>query len=183
MVSVPIHAKFTGTIMKIILVRHGEAEDASLETTDQKRALTAKGIDDIHKIGAFVRNSHIKIKEIYHSPYQRTKHTAHILAEELNMSPESIFSAESLSAGSDCSNVLPKLNYCTNSDAIIVVAHNPDITIFAAKLLGDSHFTENLHFSPGTTIALNVAKEKFCKGQILWAISPDFLASSQPLSV
>lgn len=169
--------------MKIILVRHGEAEDASPETTDRQRALTAKGIDDVHKIGAFVRNSHIKIKEIYHSPYNRTKHTAQILAEELNMTTESIFSADSLSAGSDCSNLLPKFSYCTNSDAIIVVAHNPDITMFAAKLLGDSHFSENIHFSPGTTIALNVAKEKFCKGQILWAISPDFLSSPQPLSV
>lgn len=165
--------------MKIILVRHGEAEDIAIDKSDFQRNLTTKGIDDVHKIGNFIYNSHIVVKEIYHSPYLRTTHTARIIADELHLDHEFIMSSDRLSAGSDCSDLLPCLNSCTNSDAILIVAHNPDISYFAAKLLGDRHFAESILFSPGTTVALNVAKEKFCKGQILWAISPDFLPSAE----
>ncbi|WCL51288.1 phosphohistidine phosphatase SixA [Leptospira sp. GIMC2001] len=160
--------------MKIILVRHGEAEDVSIAGSDRRRKLTAKGTEDIHKIGSFIRNSHIKISQIYHSPFERTKKTALILAEELHLE-EHMVSAEEISAGMDCCNLLPQLCDYSNSDAIVIVGHNPDITYFAAKLLGESAFTNSLLFTPGTSIAVNVPKEKFSKGQLLWSVSPDFL--------
>jgi phosphohistidine phosphatase len=163
--------------MKIILVRHGEAEDAYQAGSDRARKLTPKGVDDIHKIGNFLRESHIKISHIYHSPYQRTEQTAKILAAELHLE-DKIIAASELSAGGDCCDLLPNFCTYTNSDAVVVVGHNPDITYFAAKLLGDPSLTHVLCFSPGTSIAVNVPKEKFSKGQILWAISPDFLANT-----
>lgn len=164
--------------MKIILVRHGEAEDISRTGSDKTRKLTEKGIDDIHKVGAFIRHSRIKISQIFHSPYERTHLTAKILASELDMD-DHIIAADELSAGCDCFNIIPNLCDYSNSDAVIIVGHNPDITYFAAKLLGSTIFEECLNFSPGTTIAVNVPKEKFTKGQILWVVSPDFLDSCQ----
>lgn len=163
--------------MKIILVRHGEAEDILLAGSDRGRKLTEKGIADIHKIGAFIRESHLKVTSIYHSPYERTRNTAEILAGELNLE-DHVYSAEELSAGSDCCDLLPDLHACSNSDAIIVVGHNPDIAYFAAKLIGSS-CENHLIFSPGTSIAVNVAKERFSQGQILWVISPDFLEAKK----
>ncbi len=159
--------------MKIILVRHGEAESVSPEG-DRNRKLTTKGIEDIHKIGAFIRNANLRIAQIYYSPYLRTKHTADILAEELHLEDHTI-AADELCAGRDCSELLPDLCSYTNSDAIILVGHNPDIAYFLSKLLGQSCET-NLIFSPGTTVAVNVPKEKFSQGQILWVVSPDFLS-------
>jgi phosphohistidine phosphatase len=164
--------------MKIILVRHGEAEDIFLARSDRERKLTEKGVADIHKIGAFIRNSHLKVTSIYHSPYERTKNTANIIASELQLE-DHVYSADELSAGSDCCNLLPDLYSCSNSDAIVVVAHNPDIVFFAAKLLGAESCENHLVFSPGTTIAVNVPKERFSHGQILWVISPDFLENKQ----
>lgn len=162
--------------MKIILVRHGEAEDPYHSESDRERKLTEKGVDDIHKIGAFIRNSQLKVAEIFHSPYERTRLTAEILAQELGLG-DHLLSAEELSAGCDCCNILPNLCNYTNSDAIVIVGHNPDITHFVAKLLGSALYEESLFFSPGTTIAVNVPKERFSRGQILWVVSPDFLAS------
>lgn len=163
--------------MKIILVRHGEAEDVRPSGSDRSRKLTEKGRDDIHKIGSFIRNSHLKVSEIFHSPYERTRITAEILASELDLVGH-VMSAEELSAGCDCCGILPNLGSYSNSDAIVIVGHNPDITFFAAKLLGSSCET-NLVFSPGTTIAVNVPKERFSKGQILWVVSPDFLTHQE----
>lgn len=161
--------------MKIILVRHGEAEEAYISGSDRGRRLTEKGVEDIHKIGNFILHSHLKVVHIYHSPYERTRLTAEILASHLELE-EHIHASEDLSAGCDCCRILPDLSPYTNSDAIIIVAHNPDITHFAARLLG-STCESNLLFSPGTTLAVNVPKEKFSQGQILWMVSPDFLSA------
>lgn len=159
--------------MKIILVRHGEAEDSSLAGSDRERKLTEKGIEDIHKIGQFIKNTQLKISHIFHSPYQRTKHTADILAEELHLE-DHVISSDELSAGCNCCDILPDLSCFSNSDAVIIVGHNPDILHFACHLLGHN-YEDNLILSPGSMIAVNVPKEKFSHGKILWVISPDFL--------
>mgnify|MGYP001607788115 FL=1 len=160
--------------MKIILVRHGEAEDPASAKSDQLRTLTEKGKSDIHKIGKFLRNSPLKVSKVFYSPYARTRLTAEILSEEISFNGEPI-SYDPIASGAKCSDFLSCLLSLTNSDTVLLVAHNPDITYFAAELLGNSQTAENLIFLPGSSIAINVAREKFAHGQIIWAISPDML--------
>lgn len=160
--------------MKVILVRHGEAEDPALAKSDQSRTLTEKGVRDIHKIGRFIHNSPLKVSQVFYSPYTRTRLTAEILSEEIEFSGQPISQLE-LAAGAKCSDFLCCLESLKNSDTVLLVGHNPDITIFAAQLLGNSSAAENLIFLPGSTIAINVARERFANGQIIWALSPDML--------
>ncbi|EOQ95309.1 phosphohistidine phosphatase SixA [Leptospira wolbachii serovar Codice str. CDC] len=160
--------------MKIILVRHGEAENATPTISDTQRELTDKGISDIHKIGRFIKNSALSVKQVYYSPYLRTKHTAEILSDELKYNGE-MLASDDLAAGKGCSDIISCLVNFTNSDTVLLVGHNPDITYFAARLLGNATVAENLIFQPGSTIAINVAREKFAHGQIIWAISLDNL--------
>ncbi|TGN17068.1 phosphohistidine phosphatase SixA [Leptospira idonii] len=160
--------------MKIILVRHGEAEDPASSKSDQSRTLTEKGIRDIHKIGRFINKSSLKVSQVYYSPYIRTRLTAEILSEEIQFQGSPVPSDE-LAAGAGCTNILSDLVSLTNSDTVLLVGHNPDITDFAAKLLGNTCAAQNLVFQPGSTIAINVAREKFAHGQIIWALSPDLL--------
>ncbi|MCZ8343124.1 MAG: phosphohistidine phosphatase SixA [Leptospira sp.] len=160
--------------MKIILVRHGEAENPSPSISDQSRTLTPKGDNDIHKIGRFIKSSTLKVNHLFFSPYTRTKQTAEILCKEIDYKGEMI-SAEELACGNGCSDIISCLVEFGNSDTVLLVGHNPDITYFAAQLLGNSSAVENLVFQPGSTIAINVAREKFSHGQIIWAISPDQL--------
>ncbi|MBL0953891.1 MULTISPECIES: phosphohistidine phosphatase SixA [Leptospira] len=162
--------------MKIILVRHGEAENSTPTISDSQRELTDKGRSDIHKIGKFIKNSSLSVKQVYYSPYTRTKHTAEILSEELKYNGEMVAS-DDLAAGRGCTDIISCLVNFSNSDTVLLVGHNPDITYFAAKLLGNSSVAENLVFQPGSTIAINVAREKFNHGQIIWAISPDNLGT------
>ncbi|BDA80533.1 phosphohistidine phosphatase SixA [Leptospira kobayashii] len=160
--------------MKIILVRHGEAEDPASAKSDQSRTLTEKGVRDIHKIGRFINNSSLNVSQVYYSPYTRTRLTAEILSEEINFKGSPV-QANELAAGVGCSHILPNLLKLTNSDTVLLVGHNPDITYFAAQLLGNTCLTDNLVFQPGSTVAINVAREKFAHGQIIWAMSPDIL--------
>lgn len=158
--------------MKIILVRHGEAENPSPNLSDKSRELTPKGNRDIHKIGKFIKNSSLKVNHVFFSPYTRTKQTAEILSEELEYDGE-LVPAEELACGNQCSDIISCLVQYGNSETVLLVGHNPDIAYFAAQLLGNSSSVENLVFQPGSTIAINVAREKFAHGQIIWALSPD----------
>lgn len=160
--------------MKVILVRHGEAEEASVSGSDQNRALTAKGQSDVRKVGRFIRGSQLNVTHVFHSPYLRTRVTASILSEEIQFLGQAI-SSEELSAGSSCDTIITCLQNLTNSDTVVLVGHNPDITFFAAQLLGNHSYSENLIFQPGSSVAINVAREKLARGQLLWAISPDLI--------
>ncbi|ASV06687.1 phosphohistidine phosphatase SixA [Leptospira interrogans] len=159
--------------MKIIIARHGEAETTSLDGTDRSRPLTAKGEADVRKMGNFFKTG-FKITKIYHSPYERTKNTAKIYTDILQPEQETE-SLNYLEAGQDMSRVCPMIREYSNSDAILLVGHSPDVSIFAEKLLGISGVGKSFLFSPGSALAINVPREKFHDGQIIWFVCPDFL--------
>lgn len=160
--------------MKLILARHGEAEDFSPTGRDVDRRLTKQGQEDILKMARFIRFSSLKVSHIYHSPYVRTRETAEIFAKELGISdlPES---CEELAPGNLCEDMLYRVRNFSNSEAILIVSHNPGVAHFAAHLIQDDALTPRLPFLPGTTLAINVARENFQKGQIIWMISPNDL--------
>lgn len=162
--------------MKLILARHGEAEEFSATGRDIDRHLTKKGAEDIHKMGRFIYLSSLKVTHIYHSPYVRTRETAEIFAEELGIS-EVLESCDELAPGNVCEDMLYRIKNFSNSEAILIVSHNPGIAHFAAYLIQDDSLTPHIPFHPGTTIAINVARENFQRGQIIWMISPQDLNS------
>jgi phosphohistidine phosphatase len=159
--------------MKLILARHGEADPLSLSGFDRDRPLGQKGIQDIKKMGAFLFSSSLKIKKIFHSPYLRTTQTAEIYYEQLKNKSIVLESTEDLAPEGECSNLFLKLKNFTNSDAFLLVSHNPGICCFAAKLINGTELTENFPFSPGTALAINIPKERFTRGQVIWMISPN----------
>ncbi len=162
--------------MKIILARHGEAENFSPSGYDKDRRLTENGIQDIRKMASFIRLSSLRVQHIYHSPYVRTRETAEIYAEELGIT-EVIESCDELAPENECSDLLCRLKPYSNSETFLLVSHNPGIGHFAAQLIQEDSLFTNLPFLPGTTLAINIAREKFSRGQIIWMISPSDLSS------
>jgi phosphohistidine phosphatase len=162
--------------MKLILARHGEAEHFSESGRDRDRKLTKEGRDDIRKVGRFIKLSSLRVKHIYHSPYERTKETAEIFSEELGLTSV-LVPCEELAPENECENLLVRIKDYTNSDTILIVSHNPGISHFAAQLIQGDHLFPSLPFLPGTTLALNVPREYFQRGQIMWMISPHDLNS------
>ncbi|EQA35309.1 phosphohistidine phosphatase SixA [Leptospira inadai serovar Lyme str. 10] len=159
--------------MKIIIARHGEAEPASPDGKDSSRILTAKGKADVEKMARFFLTG-FKIKKIYHSPFIRTMETAKIYADILHPKEETE-SLEYLQPGEEYAKTCALLKDYSNSDAILIVGHSPDVSIFSEKLLGISGVGKSFLFTPGSALAVNVPREKFLGGQIIWFVSPDFL--------
>lgn len=160
--------------MKLIIGRHGEAEQNSATGLDKDRKLTEKGKSDIIKMADFIFHSPLRVTHIFHSPYERTNETAEIFAEKLQFKGVAI-PARELLPGNDYTDLLPRLNQFNNSDTILIIGHNPDISFFTGKLIRDESISNVFGFSPGTTIAINIAKENFLRGQLIWMISPEFL--------
>ncbi|PJZ66563.1 phosphohistidine phosphatase SixA [Leptospira wolffii] len=159
--------------MKIIIARHGEAIPNSPDGQDSSRILSPKGEADVEKMARFFQTG-FKIKKIYHSPYLRTKATAEIYSRILKPELETE-SIEYLLPGEDYLRICPLLKDNSNSDAILIVGHSPDVSIFSENLLGISGVGKSFLFTPGSALAVNIPREKFQGGQIIWFVSPDFL--------
>jgi phosphohistidine phosphatase len=162
--------------MKLIIGRHGEAESSSATGLDKDRRLTEKGRLDLEKMADFIYHGPLRVSQIFHSPYQRTTETANIFAEKLQFRGV-ITPANELLPSNDCTDLFPRLSQLSNSDTVMLIGHNPDVSFFAARLIRDESISRSLVFSPGTTVAINIAKENFLMGQIIWMISPEFLKS------
>ncbi|HNH11030.1 MAG TPA: phosphohistidine phosphatase SixA, partial [Leptospiraceae bacterium] len=160
-------------VMKVVLVRHGEAEVSSESGKDIDRSLTDYGKNDIHRLGMFMNRLFLKYNFIFHSPYLRTEQTAQILFEDLQKKqPMEIFPADELAPDNDYERIYPKLKNFTNSDSVIIVGHNPNICYLGSRLIsGNDVLAPNLNFLPGTALALNVSKEYLTSAQILWMVS------------
>ncbi|MCB1193774.1 MAG: phosphohistidine phosphatase SixA [Leptospiraceae bacterium] len=160
--------------MKLILCRHGEAQDFSETGRDKDRQLSSKGLEDIQKIGKFISKSPLTVNYIYYSPYVRTTQTCNIIQESISKNVLSI-PTNALLPDSDYMDILPELKQYTNSETILIIGHNPNISFLGAKLIRDESLYYNLIFLPGTTLVINVPKENFSRGQIIWMVSPNLI--------
>ena len=160
--------------MKLIISRHAEAENDSPTGSDKDRKLTEKGKNDIIKMSNFIKNTPVSVNRIFFSPYLRTRLTADAYAENLGVgTPTESF--DCLAPGNICSNITHDLSRLSNSDTVLIVAHNPEVSYFTSALLGIENIEESLIFSPGTTACILIPRETFQKGKLLWFVSPDFL--------
>lgn len=158
--------------MKLILARHAEAENNS--TSDKDRQLTEKGINDIHKMANFIKKTPVKVNRIYFSPYLRTKFTALAYAEHFELKNE-LESFDCLAPGNYCNSIIHDLARLSNSETVMIVAHNPEICYFTSSLLAIDNPEESMIFNPGSAACILIPKETFKKGKLLWFVSPDFL--------
>lgn len=160
--------------MKLIISRHGDAELLSNSGRDRDRKLSEQGKKEIELMSNFISNTSLKPNQIFHSPFQRTIETAEIYAKCLNLKNE-VISSDYLLPESMYVDILGELSKFQNSDTILLVGHNPNVSYFISKLLSDYDLSRSVPFLTGTTVAINIPKETFTRGQILWFISPDFL--------
>jgi phosphohistidine phosphatase len=120
---------------KIILVRHGKAEDDSPEFSDFERSLTPKG-----KLVSRLMAHKLKAKEhspgaIVTSPAFRALETALIFAGEYGINPEDIIMKSNIYHGLTMKN-LPEILSSVNeeTESITLFGHNPSFSDLANGL-------------------------------------------------
>jgi len=157
--------------MKIVLVRHGEAESS---TDDHSRELTEKGRSDIHRIGKILKSTGWNFTRIYCSPLVRTTQTAEILSGELSEGAIAAESTPILKPGLSPESIGDLFDGVGSSDGIVLVFHMPDVARVASYFMGlpESSF----YITPGTLLSMNVPVHSYhLRSMLISCIQPEFL--------
>mgnify|MGYP002622329500 CR=1 FL=1 len=116
----------------LILMRHGHATDA---TYDKRRPLSTRGIMQATLSAQRIATLSLTDPHILASDAIRAQQTADILCRQL-ASAHGVETVQSLFTGLTTNDLLTHLS--PDDDCIIVVGHNPDISIIADMLSAQS---------------------------------------------
>jgi len=123
--------------MEVLLVRHAIAElkvdEGGTQPEDALRELTGKGRRRMSRIARGLRRIHPKVDLLATSPFVRATETAQILAKQYeSVKPISI---PELQPGAGIDAVCAWLRGLDATGTVVVVGHEPDLSLLAAYLL------------------------------------------------
>lgn len=127
--------------MMILIFRHGHAIDETPGLGDAGRALSGKGRKATRKVARWIarRGSKLRPAEIWTSPLVRAVQTAEIAAEALGLEGEVAVQAE-LAKGGSPDDLMRKLAEHRGTGPLMLVGHEPDLSVIAALLLGERSY-------------------------------------------
>jgi phosphohistidine phosphatase len=120
---------------KLILIRHGKAEDGSFDISDFERSLVTKGKIISHAVAREMKTREKSPGLIVTSPAFRAFETAVIFAAEFGVQPEAIVLNSKIYNKLTISNLPDILSEDgENTDSIWLVGHNPVFSDLANAL-------------------------------------------------
>ncbi len=123
--------------MEIFLVRHGHALDEAPGLGDAGRWLSERGRKATRNVGRWLgKSKKRRPAAIWSSPLVRSVQTAEILAAKTGFKGE-VKPAPELSPGRDPGDLLTLLASLTVEGPLVLVGHEPSLSLLAKALLGD----------------------------------------------
>ena len=152
--------------MKLILFRHGIAQERGSKENDELRELTSKGSDKVEIAGKGLKKLTKEDKNIsiLTSPLLRAVQTAEILQNSIEKANISVI--ESISKNDFLSFENHALSQ-SNDVTLIVVGHSPYLNEWCLKITG-----VNLELKKGGAVCIEIAEKDKLQGKILWFIQP-----------
>ena len=149
----------------LILYRHGIAEDKDSAEEDDLRSLSIRGKNLLKKSVAGFKtmiDNYDNLK-IYSSPTTRSKQTAGMLAEELDLGDPTYL--EFLGTGSGVSKLRELLKEIKPGEAAIVVGQQPYLSLWSQEISGSF-----LRFKKGTAACFRFPDEELgeTKAELIW---------------
>ena len=131
--------------MFLHLLRHAEAADLS---PDSERPLTAKGRNDALALGKTLARQGIDLPQaIWCSPYRRARETAEGLLKGAS-AKATIQVRAGLTPCDEPADLLAELSEV--EEDLLIVGHNPHLSILAGYLLGGPAAHVNVHYRKAT---------------------------------
>lgn len=131
---------------EVLLLRHAHAEWPGYSGRDCDRPLTPNGERDAAAAARAIRAAGHRPTLILASPARRTRQTAEALAAALGLGSASIIYVDALYNASDAALEEALRNHCAKATHVVLIAHNPGISVLARRLCGDSTLRS---FEPG----------------------------------
>lgn len=158
--------------MRLYLVRHGIAENASHGMKDQSRQLTVEGVALLKRQAQALARGDQQLDRLFTSPYRRARQTADILGAALGVDPE-----EEALLGCGCSpdDVAELLSRYDDLDRVMLVGHQPDMGRLIYTLTGCM-----VRVSPGTIAIVDTSSLASRSGALYAHLEPQALACFSP---
>lgn len=155
---------------RLHLLRHGVAEDAGPATggRDEPRALTERGIAQMHAAARGMAALGLELDAVLTSPLTRCVQTAQIVCDHLGGTPHP---DQRLRPGLDLDGLDDVLLEHPDAGAVLVCGHQPDLSILVAELTGGA----GLHFRKGALAVLDVEARRPRGGRLRAFYEPRLL--------
>ncbi len=140
----------TEQITQLYLLRHADAE--TVAANDDERFLSEKGMAQAQRVARFCEAHDIAPKIVFTSPIRRAHQTAAIIAEHMH---SDLRTARWLSYGAQPAATLKEVYEYRDAPAIMLVGHEPDLSILAAHLIGAPH-AGGIHVRKASLLAFSV---------------------------
>jgi len=154
--------------MRLYLLRHAEASPLKIGEYDRDRALTAEGGALMRRLGHAITAAGWKPGLIISSPYLRARQTARLVAEALQVTPET---DALLIPGFSLQDLEEVVSRQTVTDQVMIVAHQPSLGQVVMALTGAS-----VAFHPGTLAVIETQRLRHRNGVLYGLYQPDVLA-------
>lgn len=157
-------------IMRVVLMRHGEAVDMRSAPTDALRWLTDAGRQSATSVGKALARLDLPYSCIYTSPLVRAVQTAEILAATHPRfdGPVEIHEALASEEGTTAQALAP-LDHTSDGDVVVMVTHMPKVEILGA------HLCQTQHFTSFRTAAACLIEVEDGRGVFRWMLDPETL--------
>lgn len=119
--------------MRVVIIRHGKADQASPTGRDEDRELLPKGRAQAVWLAAALRERGLVPGSILASRMTRARETARLIAEGLGMSFELVPELETDRAASEALELIARR---ASVPTLALVGHNPQLSRLAAVLWG-----------------------------------------------
>ena len=159
--------------MELYFFRHGEAEPASADGTDEARELTATGKQESRSMAEALSRAGLRPETIYTSPLVRARQTGEILGQVLGLSPQV---DERLRCGAAFGDV-QALAAERGPASIMLVGHEPDLSTIVHQLTGG-----RVKMRTSCCARVDADRVEPGLGILLWLLSPDVFPQSKASS-
>jgi phosphohistidine phosphatase len=150
--------------MDVYFLRHGEADWADWQRSDDERPLTSRGKKEMHQLAKFLKRLKANPELIVTSPLPRASQTAEIAAEHLKVKCRENKLLAPGFGKQELERVLKK--YPTKS--VMLVGHEPDFSHTIEQLTGGSVKLSK------AGVALVELDRSWRSGRLLWLFPPKF---------
>lgn len=117
--------------MHLYLLRHADAD--TVAPSDDLRFLSEKGMMQANRVARFCDAHNIHPQHILSSPLRRAHQTA---AEVASLLKSELVTVRWLACGATPEVILERLDEYKAAASVMLVGHEPDFSVLAAKLIG-----------------------------------------------
>ena len=165
--------------MILYFLRHASAGESMINPMkDKKRPLDETGVRQSHSVGRALAALEVQPEMVISSSLTRATQTAALVANELGFEGK-IQIETALTPEASYSDFVDLLRRIANVESAIVVGHNPNLSIFLGKTIGNRAHPADIDLKKGGIARVEMRRSS---GRLTWYLTPKIVVTLQGLA-